>query len=312
MLTVQVDGVEYPKNKQGGPIYPVFKTEELSWDLKDAILRTLMVDEAAVEGGPVFRDFAPRSNSEAPQETMAVEPAAPVPADAVNPARVWTLVDGSQFEAEYITVVGDKMVVKTLPRGRQKKIPMNTVSAADREFIELANPPEFSLDFIKLSSSIMDRYELSPMEIQWGRELPRVNDFSFGAKVRQTGARPYNHELELEYFALGKEMIGNAYILVDHGSSTFTPTKENKRSHEFKSDRKIEFREYTQDDTIRGERFAESLVLLKDKRGEVIAYKATSPWLWENLDNLRKIRIGSFMNDECVRIHPTSPKPTRY
>lgn len=57
MLVVQVKGVKYPQNKQGGPILPVFKTAKLSHDLIDRIYFDLAPNECSLTNGPVFSDF---------------------------------------------------------------------------------------------------------------------------------------------------------------------------------------------------------------------------------------------------------------
>ena len=57
MLTVEVDGETYDLNRQGGPILPMFKTEEPTLDMIDEIYRVLVPDEASVTNGPVFRDY---------------------------------------------------------------------------------------------------------------------------------------------------------------------------------------------------------------------------------------------------------------
>lgn len=60
MLLVEVQGVEYPTNKQGGPILPVFKTAELTRDELDWIYKDLYEGDACLTNGPVFNDFAQR------------------------------------------------------------------------------------------------------------------------------------------------------------------------------------------------------------------------------------------------------------
>ncbi len=57
MLVVEVKGVKYPQNKQGGPILPVFKTAKLSHDLIDRIYFDLAPNECCLTNGPVFSDF---------------------------------------------------------------------------------------------------------------------------------------------------------------------------------------------------------------------------------------------------------------
>jgi len=56
-LLVEVKGVDYPKNDQGGPILPIFKTAEPSHDLMDLIYKDLYVGDCCLTNGPVFKDF---------------------------------------------------------------------------------------------------------------------------------------------------------------------------------------------------------------------------------------------------------------
>jgi hypothetical protein len=57
MLLVEVEGVDYPLNRQGGPILPAFKTAELSHDLIDLVYKDLPEGEANLIDGPVFNDL---------------------------------------------------------------------------------------------------------------------------------------------------------------------------------------------------------------------------------------------------------------
>lgn len=57
MLAVEVKGVEYERNRQGGPILPAFKTSEPSHDLLDLIYKDLPVGEICLTNGPVFSDY---------------------------------------------------------------------------------------------------------------------------------------------------------------------------------------------------------------------------------------------------------------
>ena len=56
-LLVEVDGVEYPQTKQGGPLLPAFKTEEFTRDQLEEIYKYLPPGELSLTNGPVFRDF---------------------------------------------------------------------------------------------------------------------------------------------------------------------------------------------------------------------------------------------------------------
>ena len=57
MLLVEVDGVEYPETRQGGPLLPAFKTQEFSLDTLEQITKYLPEGECNLTNGPVFRDY---------------------------------------------------------------------------------------------------------------------------------------------------------------------------------------------------------------------------------------------------------------
>jgi hypothetical protein len=57
MLLVEVDGVEYPQTRQGGPLLPAFKTDEFSLDMLEQIMKYLPVGECSLTNGPIFRDY---------------------------------------------------------------------------------------------------------------------------------------------------------------------------------------------------------------------------------------------------------------
>ncbi len=58
IVAVQVKGVEYERSSQGGPILPVFKTDDISRDLLDIIYTELAEKEMiSLTNGPVFRDY---------------------------------------------------------------------------------------------------------------------------------------------------------------------------------------------------------------------------------------------------------------
>lgn len=57
IIAVEEEDVEYEKNQYGEPIFPIFRTTELSHDLLDQIYRDLPVGEVNCTNGPIFRDY---------------------------------------------------------------------------------------------------------------------------------------------------------------------------------------------------------------------------------------------------------------
>jgi hypothetical protein len=56
-LLVEVEGIEYPQSRQGGPLLPAFKTEEFTRDQLEEIYKYLPPGELTLTNGPVFRDY---------------------------------------------------------------------------------------------------------------------------------------------------------------------------------------------------------------------------------------------------------------
>jgi hypothetical protein len=270
-----------------------------SLDLMDGIYEYLIEDGACLTNGPVFNDYASAGRS-----------AAKVPDDVETSVaddfkddklRLWTGLDGKSIEAEFITVSGDKAVLKDA-RGSLRKIPLAQISAEDRKFIELARPPEFDISFSKTSSQRF--LKPSPLDVS---ELPRLSDYVFCAKLKQMSAGFYGHELRVEFFAIGEEIDGDNYILFDRQESNFLPTKENKGAHQF-SGNSVELMDYNFGEQRRGEKYGGYLIVVTDVRGKIIDHGASHEWLFENLEKLKQIPVGRHFDKTITRVHPPRPK----
>jgi len=55
VILVEEKGKKYPSRSIGGPLLPIFKTEELSHDMLDQIMKYLPEGEANLTNGPIFR-----------------------------------------------------------------------------------------------------------------------------------------------------------------------------------------------------------------------------------------------------------------
>jgi len=318
MLAVEVEGVEYPKGPQGNPILPIFKTSEPSLDLIETIHADLVPGEVCVTNGPVFCDYNSSALSVSTVESARTDP--PVsndsggrepPSGATSPhgedeMRTWTGTDGKVLEAEFVTVIGNKVVLKD-SRGRQRKILMSQLSAEDRRFTELAQPPKFNIDFSKQSEQ---RFFKEPPGVSGGL-VPKQLNYVFSARLKQTSAGVYNHELKVEFFSIGEEIDGDNYILFDRQESRFTPAKKNERSHEFRG-ATIPVRETTIFIQRRGQKYGGYLVVVTDERGMIIDHGASHKWLLGIFDNLRQLPIGKHFNKTGVRVEPPRPDPIGY
>ena len=220
--------------------------------------------------------------------------------------RIWTLDSGNTFKAELVQVMGEKAVLKDVS-GRTVKVALSLLSSEDRLFIELENPPELEISFRRKSKK-----KYFPARVTT-KLLPEVQINTFGARIRQKSAGPYNHEMRVELFTIGKERAGDRFILLDRQEQSFSLTTANHRTHAFLGG-PVELDKYEifYITRPRGKKYAGHLIVITDVRGRTVATQTSFDWLLENLGDLKKVPVGGYMDKSCTRTFPTRPKPCRY
>ncbi|MBN2162875.1 MAG: hypothetical protein JW713_08030, partial [Pontiellaceae bacterium] len=232
---------------------------------------------------------------------------------ALAEVRTWSLSSGETIEAEYLRNSFDSVVLKTAD-GKEHKIQVSDLVEADQKEITLLNPPELSLDLLRSAEQV--KVPESPYHDQPG---PMLLLYTFGARIKQLGTKNYPYPLTVEVYALSKQCYDpDKYHLIQVcRSKPFVLSKENNRRFEFESKNPVRLIRYQIDVNFLnwiqpgGEEYGESLILVKDERGEIIAYDTTASWLYENYDKLRKLPVGAWMNNACKRVHPTPLKDVR-
>jgi len=305
ILSVEVKGETYPHTRsRGGSTFPIFTTAEIPRDKLDVLYSGIYVGDMSFTNGPVFCDYraAPTQSTD-----VAVAESSPSPIDEVpkpdHKMREWGGSHEKTRNAEFIIVMGDKAVLKT-ENGKTLKIPLDRLSKADLKYIDLERPLKLSIDFLKKSTQVPNP-PLSPFLNGGQRPLKRFN-FVFGARVKQTAARTYNHELTVEYFAVGKEVDGNCYVLLERNKDAYIPTKENKRSFEFRG-KPVPLRQMALRSSapMRGTAYDGFLITVTDERGSIIAHRASSKFLFENMENLKQLSPHNYFDRDCLRVFPT-------
>jgi hypothetical protein len=308
-ILVEVDGVDYPTSRYGGPLLPAFKTEEFTWDQLTQIHRYLPSQECSLTNGPIFNDYytPPQESTVAAQpaptdgQESKVEPV--LPELGKSPFRVWTLREGRTIEAEFNTILADNLILKTV-EGKQLIIPLNKVSDADIDYSRLTMPPELHIELSKKSrqSQWGDTWNGEPLSV-------RGSVYTYTAKIKQTSIRPYGFGLTAELYVIGSEIGGNKQILLDRQTADFTLSKENEMSFNF-SGKEVELIDYKVNNERRGQRYDTFLVVITDSRREIIAHRTPSKQLFRNLDRLKKIKVGWYFDKDCNRCLPTPPAPS--
>jgi hypothetical protein len=278
-LMIEVEGEDYPSSYWNGPLLPVFKTEHLTWDHMTEICKYLPVDECSLTNGPVFRDFEspPKVFNDDYGEARAISAVS----SEEEPVRKWTFTNGEVMEAEFRQVLFDKVVLRHV-NGQELSIMPEQLVEQDRGYIRFRNPPELDIEFSRKSRQRSFSPELFANNIP-----PEGSVYQFTAKIRQKSSTksPYGFPLTVEFFAIGDQIMADKRVLLDRKVETFTLSEENDFNFNCMGS-EVKVLDFTMNRLRRGTRYGGYLVVVRDTNGTIIAHKASSKNLYENLENL--------------------------
>ena len=136
----------------------------------------------------------------------------------------------------------------------------------------------------------------------------RIFDYTFGVNMKSKGSVDYDHALRVEYFAIADQVDGDNFILLEHQENSFTPSAENKGMHQFNGDQvRVVSSALRFDNPMRGAEYGGFLIIVTDERGKIVQYSASHDWLFDKVENLRKVPIGKNFDKEGNRVGPTRP-----
>lgn len=220
--------------------------------------------------------------------------------------RTWSTASGETVEGEYTSELFDNVVIAN-SEGVELKIPKDSLSKADREYIALINPPKLIVDILR--SAKQDFPKPSPI---WTDRSGVVElTYQFGARMKDGEHKDYPFQLTAEVYPIASQKLDASkyYKMGKLVSKPFVLSKDNGYKFEFEHSREFEVLSWNlSGQYTRGREFAESLVLVRDKRGEIIASNSTKKWLVKNLDDFLELPVGAWFDNRCKRVHPTQPE----
>ena len=306
LLCVEVEGEEYPKNPFGfGPTLPVFKTEEIPLDLKEKIWASLHEGDASLETGPIFKDYLSKGIEKEPEPLPEL---APEPQDLERPT-VWSMADGKTFEGDFVIVMGDQAVFKK-GKNKQVKVPVKALSQEAVGQMQLLAPPKFTIDFRRTSRQLPE-LEVTPY---WNAQpLPADIENNFGIRIKQTGAGQYDHPLTVKCYAIGAEIDGDNWVLLDRREETFVPSEVKNREFSYMGE-PVRLRAFPiRDDgraPIRGVKYGGHLITVTDSRGAIIQHRCNPSFLYGIRNKLDALPVGKHFDKTGARVTP--PRPNEF
>lgn len=238
-------------------------------------------------------------------------------ATAKGEVRTWTSAGGDEsIEAEYVSVAGKNVELLRKDSNRKIKVPIAALSEEDRQYVLCRNAPKVNVESL-ISTNITAHVEsLWVANPDWVRENQPVNitKTTLSATVTQLNADLYGHDLFVETYVLTKQCCDpeNFHIIARERSDPFRLNQKNRFRYVYVDENEFTIFSYSthhhNDEIEWGEAFAEYLILVRNEYDDVAGYTASSAWLYKYLDRLEKMPVGAWINDECIRIHPTTPE----
>ncbi|MBN2684771.1 MAG: hypothetical protein JXR40_05790 [Pontiellaceae bacterium] len=239
---------------------------------------------------------------------------------ALGDTRVWEYAEGGEtIEAEYKALSGNIVELNRTDDGKPIKIPLEELSAEDRRYVAINNAPRLKVEL--RGSRDTEEYIPENWEANFGWEIEtapiNITEATFGASITQLDTdQAYDYNLYVEICVLTKQCYdpSNFHLISHARSEPFRLNAENHFRYMFADKKKHTLFNYRvhvnrrREDREYGEMLAEYLVLVRNEYDEVVGYTASSAWLYHYLVRLKKMPVGAWINDECIRIHPTTPE----
>lgn len=202
--------------------------------------------------------------------------------------------------------------------GALMKAPLDELSEEDRPHVATNNAPKLKVGV--RGSEKTAEYQPNSWQDNSGSEHKNdpinITEATFGASVAQLDTNQvYDFDLDVEIYVLTRQCYAptNFHLISHAQSESFRLNEQNQFRYVFAEKKKHTFFSYqiNVDNNQKrdcGEALAEYLVLVRNEFGEVVDHSASSEWLYENLARLEKLPVGAWINEECIRIHPTTPE----
>lgn len=231
---------------------------------------------------------------------------------AKEDVRLWTSVDGETVEGCYVSLVMDSVNIED-DQGRTIKLPLGQLSSKDIEYVELCNPPELKVEYKEEAPTreyTADAWTTSDGGYTALNNPIYIIEGAFGASVRKTSSRPYHQALTIRMLVFTVQNLDrDKYHLIAHTTSKpFTLEKDKGNTFTYQDDKVHNILYYDLSGKWpRGEKLGEYLILVVDRRGEIVAHRSSGNWLYDNHEKLMSLPIGAWVNEDAERVYPTTP-----
>lgn len=182
--------------------------------------------------------------------------------------RIWTDQDGKSIEAEYVQLMGSRVVLRNR-NGVEIRVPLEKLSSKDQRYVLLQAPPTID---IKVSDKV-DRENIGYVGNRLYGSQIRNEMVKVSVGLRKTSASPYSLKLKLKVVLIGRLEQLDRYVVLSNIDSTFQFTDKNKGLFSFDCP-PFDLRQQ-KGSRLSGREYSGYLIAICDENDKVIAIKGS-------------------------------------
>lgn len=199
--------------------------------------------------------------------------------------RIWSDKKGNTIEAEFVSVIGSKVVLKT-PEGKTLKVTMSGLSAADKKFLASSIPPTIKIDVD------IDKDEEKMHDS--GYSVSKKETVSCSIELKKTSKEPCNREFTAHVYIFAESLLDNSKKIIIHkehkfnfkSKATSTFSSESASVQNYKGWSSISNGKY-------GAEYHGYLVVVEDDRGNIISVESNQTTYEKNIASIKGKAVGT-------------------
>lgn len=207
--------------------------------------------------------------------------------------RIWTDQKGNSIEAEFINIIGDKVVLRSDERG-VIQVPINGLCIADKKYLASNIPPKIKLDVRVLKDN---------------KHLGSYSDYKEETVfckiiITKTNQEPCDKNFVVHVYLFFKNVGSNGLIAKDINTFSFDFSADSKVEFST-SPVKVEHYRSAYENYKCGEKYDGYLVFIKDAQGNLICSKGSSLLYEKNISQIEVAKQGARFD---AKLNPVKAK----
>lgn len=202
--------------------------------------------------------------------------------------RTWTDKKGNSIEAEFVNLIGGKVILKTAAE-KQVKVPASGLSSADQEFLKNAIPP-----IIEINVNIDNERKKADEGYSYTRTAEKVKG---KVTITKKNRDPSNKTFKAELFIFSKNIQTDAVAIIAKSDHRFSFTTEKKimfTGDTGKTEHTI-YDSYSNSGKT-GTKYEGYLVIIEDDKGKILFTKGSRKLFEQRASQIKKEKKGSSLD----------------